>query len=135
MLEEVARGLSPPRRRALEVALLLAEPGDTAPDAHVIGLALLDALQALWQSDGPVLVALDDAQWLDPASAGVLQIAFRRLREEPIGLLATVRLGPEVEESLELDPFFPEERLERLSLGPLTSARCIVCSRSGSGSS
>ena len=31
---------------------------------------------------GPVLVAVDDAQWLDPASAGVLQIALRRLREE-----------------------------------------------------
>ena len=33
-----ADALVPPRRRALEVALLLAEPGDVAPDAHAIGL-------------------------------------------------------------------------------------------------
>ena len=33
------------RRRALEVALLLAEPGEMAPDAHAIGLALLDIMQ------------------------------------------------------------------------------------------
>ena len=39
---------------------------------------------ALVAERGPVLVALDDAQWLDPASAGVLQIALRRLRDEPI---------------------------------------------------
>ena len=39
--------LLPPRRRALEVALLLAEPGDAAPDAHAIGLAVLDVLRAL----------------------------------------------------------------------------------------
>ena len=81
-----------PRRRALEIALLLAEPGDVAPDPHAIGLAVLDVLHALTERES-VLVALDDVQWLDPASAGVLQIAFRRLREEPVGLLATIRVG------------------------------------------
>src|SRR5262249_50328229 len=111
---------APPRRRALEVALQLAEPGDVAPDAYVIGLALLDVLQALAER-GAVLVALDDAQWLDPASAGVLQIALRRLRDEPVGLLATVRLGPEVESAVEFERSFPEERLERISVGPLSA--------------
>ena len=120
VVREVVPVLVPLRRRALEVALQLAEPGDTTPDAHVIGLALLDALQALADHGGSVLVAVDDAQWLDPASASVMQIAFRRLREERIGLLATVRLGPEVESALEVARLFPEERLERLSLGPLT---------------
>jgi predicted ATPase len=38
-------------------------------------LAVLDALRLLAET-GPVVVAIDDAQWLDPASAGVLQIAF-----------------------------------------------------------
>ena len=68
---------------------------------------------------GPVLVALDDVQWLDPASAGALQIAFRRLREEPIGLLATLRLGPETASTVELERSFPNERL---TVGPLTLA-------------
>ena len=70
----------------------------------------------------PVLVALDDVQWLDPASAGALQIAFRRLRDEPIGLLATLRLGPELASPVELERSFPNERLERLTVGPLTLA-------------
>ncbi len=119
VVREVAPGLVPPRRHALEVALQLAEPGDMAPDAHVIGLALLDAVQALAEH-GPVLVALDDVQWLDPASASVLQVAFRRLRDEPVGLLATIRLGPDLESPVELERSFSERRLERISVGPLS---------------
>ena len=118
VLDDVAASLAPPRRHALEVALLLAEPGETAPDPHAIGLAVLDVLRALAEH-GPVLVALDDLQWLDPASAGALQIAFRRLREEPIGLLATLRLGPEMASPVELERSFPNERL---TVGPLTLA-------------
>jgi AAA ATPase domain len=49
--DEVAPSLAAPRRRALEVALLLAEPADNAPDAHAIGLALLDVLR-VWPSAG-----------------------------------------------------------------------------------
>ncbi len=120
VVSEVAQELAPPRRHALEVALQLAEPGDLAPDAYVIGLALLDVLETLAEH-GPVLVAVDDAQWLDPASAGVLQVALRRLREEPVGLLATVRLGQEVESAVEFEHSFVEERLQRISVGPLSA--------------
>jgi len=119
VFDDVAPSLLPPRRRALEIALLRVEPGDVAPDAHAIGLAVLDLLHGLAEH-GPVLVALDDLQWLDPASAGVLQIALRRLREEPLGLLATVRLGPDIAIPLELERSFPEERLVQLTLGPLS---------------
>jgi DNA-binding CsgD family transcriptional regulator len=119
VFEQTAHSLVAPRRRALEIALLLAEPGDVAPDPHAIGLAVLDVLHVLTERDS-VLVALDDVQWLDPASAGVLQIAFRRLREEPVGLLATVRVGQEVESAIELDRSFPESRFVELSIGPLS---------------
>jgi DNA-binding CsgD family transcriptional regulator len=121
VLEEVGPSLVAPRRRALEIALLLAEPGDVAPDPHAIGLAVLDVLRVLAEQ-GSVLVALDDAQWLDPASAGVLQIALRRLREEPIGLLVTLRKTPELGEPFELERLFPEGRLGRISVGPLSLA-------------
>ena len=47
VFDEAAASLVPPRRRALEVALLLVEPGDAAPDAHAIGLAVLDVLRVL----------------------------------------------------------------------------------------
>ena len=112
------RRARPPRRRALEVALQLAEPGDRAPDAHAIGLALLDVLRALAER-GPVLVALDDVQWLDPASAGVLQIAFRRLRDEHVGLLATCRWGP-TRTPFELEQLVLPTTAQRISLGPLS---------------
>jgi ATP/maltotriose-dependent transcriptional regulator MalT len=119
VLEEAGPSLAPPRKRALEIALLLAEPGEKPPDAHAIGLAVLDVLRVLAER-GSILVAVDDAQWLDPASAGVLQIALRRLREEPIGLLATLRKAPELGEPFELERSFSEGRLERISLGPLS---------------
>jgi DNA-binding NarL/FixJ family response regulator len=119
VFDEVASSLAPLRRRALEVALLLAEPGEKAPDPHAIGLALLDVLRALAER-GPVIVALDDVQWLDSSSAGVLQIAFRRLRNEPIGVLATLRSAHDPAAALELERAFAEERLTRVSLGPLS---------------
>lgn len=62
VLEETASLLPPPRRRALEVALLLAEPDDHPPDAHAIGLAVLNVLRLLAQ-DTPLVVAIDDLQW------------------------------------------------------------------------
>src|SRR5262249_21456963 len=116
---DVAASLLPPRRRALEIALLLVEPGGEAPDPHAIGLAVLDLLRAL-SRQGPVLVALDDVQWLDPASAGVLQIGVRRLREEPVGLLATLRVAPDGERPIELDRSLPESQVTRLRIGPLS---------------
>ncbi len=86
------------------------------------GSPLLDVLRAL-ADRGQVLVALDDIQWLDPASAGALQIALRRLRDEPLGLLATLRLGPELAGSpVELERSFPDGQLGRLTVGPLSLA-------------
>jgi DNA-binding CsgD family transcriptional regulator len=118
VFDDVAPTLAPLRRRALEVALLLAEPGDEPPDPRALGLALLDVLRALAQA-GPVVIALDDVQWLDPSSAGVLQIALRRLRDEPVAVLATLRKLPGVAAAFQLERAFADERLERIWLGPL----------------
>ena len=119
VFQEVAPSLAPLRRRALEVALLLAEPGNAAHDPRAIGLALLDVLRMLAERQ-PVVVALDDLQWLDPSSARVLQIALRRLRDEHVGLLATVRTTPDTTVPVELDRAFPADRLARLPIGPLS---------------
>jgi hypothetical protein len=51
VLEEALPSLVAPRRRALEIALLLAEPGEKGPDAQAIGLALLDVLRELGRQD------------------------------------------------------------------------------------
>ena len=102
------------------MALLLAEPGDVAPDAHAIGLGVLDVLGAL-TARGPLLVALDDAQWLDPSSVGALQVALRRVREQPIGLLATLRITQDEATAFQLDDSFARDHLRRLSVGPLSA--------------
>ena len=107
------------RRRALEVALLLTEPGNGAPDPRAIGLALLDVLRMLAEQR-PVVIVLDDLQWLDTSSVGVLQIALRRLRDERVGLLATMRTAPDAAVPVELDRAFPADRLVRLPIGPLS---------------
>jgi len=118
VLDEVAPSLAPPRRRALEVALLLVEPGSEASDPRAIGLAVLNALQLLAEQ-GEVMIALDDLQWLDSSSAAALQIALRRLREEPVGLLATVRGRHDAAHSHGLGRVFPEDRSRSLAVGPL----------------
>src|SRR5512144_158744 len=58
--------LPPPQRRALEVALLREEPDDAGSDARAVTAGTAALLRRL-AHDGPVLIALDDGQWLDPA--------------------------------------------------------------------
>ncbi|HET6867911.1 MAG TPA: AAA family ATPase [Solirubrobacteraceae bacterium] len=121
VLDEAMRSLLAPRRRALEIALLITEPGDDPPDAHAVGLAVLDILRVVAEA-GPVLLALDDAQWLDPASSGALALALRRLRSEQIGVLATLRVAPDVAAAFPLERSFASDRLARLVIGPLSMA-------------
>jgi DNA-binding CsgD family transcriptional regulator len=78
VLPEVADGIPVPQREALEVALL-ARPADGKPPAtHAIGRGVLAALSALADA-GPVLLAIDDAQWLDEGSLDALEFALRRI--------------------------------------------------------
>ncbi len=121
VFDEIAPALAGPRRRALEVVLLLAEPGDATPDSLAIGLAVLDALRAL-TSSGPCVLALDDIQWLDAASAAALQIALRRLDAEPLAVLATFRHAPGLSIPIDLDRSFDAARLTKIDVGPLDLA-------------
>jgi len=79
-----------PQREALEVALLLRPAGEEPPAAHAIGLAMLTALRGCL-SQHPVLVAIDDVQWLDQASREVLAFALRRVTDGPLSLLLAAR--------------------------------------------
>ena len=69
--------------------------------------------------DRPVLIAIDDAQWLDESTAAILAYALRRLADQPVGLLATVRTGAETPASDGLLAAVPADRLERVELGPM----------------
>ena len=119
VLEEALGWLGKPRRRALEVALLLDEPDAEPPDPRAAALAFLDIVRALARS-GPVLIAVDDLQWLDPASARVLQFALRRLSTEPVGLLGTLRGASGGATRLDLERALAERSTVWLAPGPLT---------------
>lgn len=89
-LDEVLDKLPSPQRRALEVALLRAEPDETTHEQLAVSVAVLGAIRAL-ACERPVVVAVDDVQWLDGPSASVLEFLVRRLRDEPAGLLLALR--------------------------------------------
>jgi DNA-binding CsgD family transcriptional regulator len=112
----VLQTLAPVQRRALETALLIREPEGMFPDTRVLGLALLSVVRAL-SSERAVLIALDDAQWLDASSAEVLTFMLRRLDAEPVAVLATVR-GRPVKVPLALDRDFAA--FQRLPIQPLS---------------
>ncbi len=103
------------QRNALEVALLRSAPEGPALDARLVATALLTLVRELAQSTS-VLLALDDAQWLDGPTAGVLTFAIRRLDLEPVGVLCASRPHPAgggLLDSVE------RHRVRRLGLGPL----------------
>jgi DNA-binding CsgD family transcriptional regulator len=118
VIDELAGGLASPRRAALEIALLRADAGDVPPDSRAIGLAVRDALVLLARSR-PVVLALDDIQWLDRSSADVLATALRRLLREPVRLLATLRSAPDLSPTLDLRQTFDDGRLRLATLEPL----------------
>jgi hypothetical protein len=90
--EEVLAGLPVPQRRALEVAVRRAEPGDQPPEALAIAAGLLGALR-LAAGAGPVLVGVDDLPWLDGASAAAVVFAARRLAGADVRFLVSRRSG------------------------------------------
>jgi len=116
--EEALAALPAPQRRALEVALLLAEPGGSLPEHRAVAAGFASAVAAL-TARGPVLVAVDDVQWLDEPSARVLEFVARRLHGRPVGVLASARASGQAAVALGLDRALPEDRLVRLQLGPL----------------
>ncbi len=90
VLDDVLPALAPPRRRALEGALLLEEAADRV-DPRALGLAVRSSLQLLAE-DERILVAIDDVQWLDDSSARALAFALRRLGAADILFLLARRL-------------------------------------------
>jgi DNA-binding CsgD family transcriptional regulator len=112
--------LPAPQRRALEAALLLAAVAGAPPDDRAIAAAFLSTIR-LVAAESPLVVAVDDVQWLDAASLRVLEFAFRRLEDERAILLATMRIAPEEHEPIELVRAL-RDRLARLPVGPLSVA-------------
>jgi DNA-binding CsgD family transcriptional regulator len=101
--------LPAPQRAALGTAFGL-QPG-RAPDRFLLSLAVLTLLSEVAEEQ-PLICVVDDAQWLDQASAQTLEFVARRLVAEPVGLVFAVR---ETDEEPKLAGL-PELRLRGLAI-------------------
>ena len=119
---ERSASIPAPQRHALRIALGL-EPG-TAADRFLVSAAVLSLLGALAETR-PVLCAVDDVQWVDPASGDARLFAARRLMAEQVAIVFALRDG----EAGRFDaPGLPE-----LTLGPLdpSAARELLAEAAG----
>jgi DNA-binding CsgD family transcriptional regulator len=120
VLADVSGELAPRQLLALETALALVEP-HTSFDQLAISRAALAALRSLAASNGLVL-AVDDVQWLEPATAQVLEFSVRRLADAPVRFLVSGRGDGAGAPPLGLDRALPPEALAVVRLGPLSPA-------------
>ena len=88
MLDRLER-LPAPQREALKIVFGLTQ--GPSPDRFLVGLAVLSLLSET-AGERPLLCVVDDAQWLDRASALTLAFAARRLLAERVGLVFGARV-------------------------------------------
>jgi DNA-binding CsgD family transcriptional regulator len=121
VIDEALPLLPKPQRRGLEIALLRGDrdPGQDPIDERTIGVATLWVLRQI-SAQAPLLLAIDDLQWVDASSAAALRFALRRLRDEPVLVLATRRLGAGRGAPEELERMLGDERVRRLGVEPLS---------------
>jgi DNA-binding CsgD family transcriptional regulator len=114
---EVGPALPVPQERALATALLLRNADERA-DSRTTATAVVNVITRL-SVRGPVVVAIDDVQWLDAASDRVLAYAVRRLPQN-VALVLSSRL--QAAGTLPLGLRALEDRINRLSVGRLSLA-------------
>ena len=117
-----AADLPAPLRAALDAAFGLS--GEPAPERFQIAMAVLDLL-CEGATGAPLLVLVEDAQWLDRPSTEVLAFVARRLQADPIAVVAAVRDGYP---SPLIDAGLPQRRLD--GLAPAEAMTLLdVCAR------
>lgn len=103
-----------PQREGMDAALLRRRDGARDTDPRAVAAAFVTVTDRL-AAEGPVLIAIDDLQWLDASSANVVSFAARRL---PLGaaVVCTIRTG-EMAPRLQLAR---PDAVRRIRLQPLT---------------
>jgi DNA-binding CsgD family transcriptional regulator len=85
-----AAELPPIQRAALDAAFGLTD--DVAPEHWRIAMAVLDLVSEV-ATDAPLLLVIEDAQWVDRPTLEVLAFVARRIESDPVILLAALRDG------------------------------------------
>jgi DNA-binding CsgD family transcriptional regulator len=111
--------LPAPQRHALEVALLRTEDDGLAPERRTVFSAFASAVSVMAEAR-PLVVAVDDLQWLDAPSCAALEFVMRRLDARPAGLVASLRIGDEAPVASSLARALGDLQTERVRLGPLS---------------
>jgi hypothetical protein len=111
-------GLPEPQRIALDRILLRTGDENAPTDPRAVAAAFL-AVAETHANTSPVLLAVDDVQWLDPSSAHVLAFAARRLLGR-VGLLLAVRNDAESLRAVERLQLPSPDGVRRIALDPLS---------------
>lgn len=130
IFEEVRDGLPVPQRQALEVALLLREADEPA-NPLTLASALLNVLTMLSNAD-PLVIAIDDAQWMDQASRRALAFSVRRLPQR-VGVVVASRVDDRAGTPFDLERGLQPGSFQRLVVGPLSLAALHHLIQSGLG--
>ena len=106
------------QRIAVDRVLLLRPPANGTPtDQRVVAAALVSVVDALAE-EAPVLVAIDDVQWLDDSSVAVVAFAARRFKRR-VGVLVTERVDADNGSASWLQLAKPDT-VDRIRVGPLS---------------
>jgi DNA-binding CsgD family transcriptional regulator len=109
--------LSGPQRAAFESAVLI-EGGSGGPaEPRALGVAILSLLPRL-AAGRPLVIAIDDCQWLDGSSTATLGFVLRRIEDTPIRLLLSRRPTPTGPTPIEDAAALAD--IERVQVGPMS---------------
>jgi DNA-binding CsgD family transcriptional regulator len=128
----VIEALPGPQRRAIDIALLRQVGDQHALELRAVAAGLLSVLNTV-AAAAPVLVAVDDLQWLDEPSRRVVAFAVRRCRG-PVAMLSAERREQQAGRAAELCPR-DLDRLRQLRVPPLSLGALHHVVREGTGRS
>lgn len=111
-------GLPRPQWLAMDRVVLRSGGDDTATDHRAVAAGFLSVVEGLADAS-PVLLAVDDLQWLDSSSVRVVEFAARRL-SACVGVLCTVRTEPGGQTAASWLQLRRPDALDRIQVSPLS---------------
>jgi DNA-binding CsgD family transcriptional regulator len=123
--------LPTPQRIAMDRVLLRTDADGRATDLRAVGAGFLAVVERL-AGQSPVLIAIDDLQWLDPSTGGLLGFVVRRLAGR-VGILGAVRTDPASTSAASWLQLSRPDRIHRIRVRPLSvgGLHAVVTERLG----